>query len=107
MNRRSFLLIAGGAALLSPRIESLHPFLLQRQTRSDGIGSALCRGGPIRAASAATMPAPRIELPGARLPEGFMPGYGPPRDYQIPNADFAVGGNPALSALSPRPVETA
>ena len=29
--------------------------------------------------------------------EAFIPGYGPPRDYDVPNADFAVGGNPALS----------
>jgi spore coat protein A, manganese oxidase len=27
----------------------------------------------------------------------FIPGYGPPRDYGMPNADFAVGGNPAVS----------
>jgi spore coat protein A len=27
----------------------------------------------------------------------FIAGYGPPRDYHVPNADFAVGGNPAVS----------
>jgi spore coat protein A, manganese oxidase len=34
----------------------------------------------------------------AAFPGGnFIPGYGPPRDYKTPNADFAVGGNPAVS----------
>jgi FtsP/CotA-like multicopper oxidase with cupredoxin domain len=28
----------------------------------------------------------------------FIPGFGPPRDYNTPNADGAVGGNPAFSA---------
>jgi FtsP/CotA-like multicopper oxidase with cupredoxin domain len=34
----------------------------------------------------------------AAFPGGnFIPGYGPPQDYKTPNADFAVGGNPAVS----------
>lgn len=34
----------------------------------------------------------------AAFPGGnFIPGYGPPRDYNTPNADFAVGGNPAVT----------
>jgi FtsP/CotA-like multicopper oxidase with cupredoxin domain len=34
----------------------------------------------------------------AAFPGGlFRPGYGPPNDYNIANADFAVGGNPAVS----------
>jgi spore coat protein A len=28
---------------------------------------------------------------------GFIPGYGPPRPYDIPNDDFALGGNLAIS----------
>ncbi len=27
----------------------------------------------------------------------FMPGYGPPSDYNTPNTDGAIGGNPAIS----------
>ncbi len=27
----------------------------------------------------------------------FCPGYGPPNDYNIPNGDGAIGGNPAIS----------
>jgi hypothetical protein len=34
----------------------------------------------------------------AAFPGGsLIPGYGPPRDYDTPNSDFAVGGNPARS----------
>jgi spore coat protein A len=34
----------------------------------------------------------------AAFPDGaIIPGYGPPSPYNKPNADFAVGGNPALS----------
>jgi FtsP/CotA-like multicopper oxidase with cupredoxin domain len=29
----------------------------------------------------------------------YIPGYGPPQDYDTPNTDFAVGGNPAVSAF--------
>ena len=42
----------------------------------------------------------------------FCPGYGPPLPYQIPNADGALGGNPAVSAYlvglaaPPRPEES-
>ncbi|WP_051450111.1 multicopper oxidase family protein [Actinospica robiniae] len=30
-------------------------------------------------------------------PGEIIPGYGPPRDYLVPNADGALGGNPAFS----------
>jgi FtsP/CotA-like multicopper oxidase with cupredoxin domain len=34
----------------------------------------------------------------AAFPGGtLIPGYGPPLAYNTPNADFAVGGNPAIS----------
>jgi spore coat protein A, manganese oxidase len=34
----------------------------------------------------------------AAFPGGaYIPGYGPPRDYNTPNADGAVGGNPAIT----------
>jgi len=41
-----------------------------------------------------TGPAPL--LPGCRV-GWFCPNYGPPRPYNTPNADGAVGGNPAIS----------
>jgi spore coat protein A, manganese oxidase len=31
--------------------------------------------------------------------DGFCPGYGPPRDYLTPNADGALGGNPAVGPI--------
>jgi len=35
----------------------------------------------------------------ASFPGGlFIPGYGPPKDYNIPNADGAIGGNPAIAS---------
>jgi len=35
----------------------------------------------------------------AAFPGGnFIPGVGPPQDYNTPNNDFAVGGNPAISS---------
>jgi spore coat protein A len=34
----------------------------------------------------------------AAFPGGnFIPGFGPPDDYDTPNSDFAIGGNPAVS----------
>ncbi len=36
---------------------------------------------------------------GPYLPNVYMPGYGPPSTYTTPNADGAVGGNPAVGAL--------
>ncbi|TQF04571.1 hypothetical protein E6W39_22990 [Kitasatospora acidiphila] len=33
-----------------------------------------------------------------------MPGYGPPRAYPTPNADGALGGNPAFSPFLTGPV---
>ena len=33
----------------------------------------------------------------------FIAGYGPPRDYNTPNADFAVGGNPATTPFLREP----
>jgi FtsP/CotA-like multicopper oxidase with cupredoxin domain len=35
--------------------------------------------------------------PGVYPPHTIIPGYGPPNDYFTPNADGAVGGNPAFS----------
>src|SRR5690348_1879793 len=74
MNRRSFLLLAGGAGLLAPRIETLQPFFLGRQIRKGArIASALCRGGVISAASAETMTAFRTALPGSGIPKYVDP----------------------------------
>jgi spore coat protein A, manganese oxidase len=39
-----------------------------------------------------------LDVYSASFPDGaFVPGFGPPRVYNVPNADFAVGGNPAIS----------
>ncbi|MBO0731008.1 MAG: multicopper oxidase domain-containing protein, partial [Acidimicrobiaceae bacterium] len=44
-------------------------------------------------------------------PGVFIPGYGPPNDYNTPNADGAIGGNPAFSpfltgpTIPPEPYE--
>ncbi|MER7848943.1 multicopper oxidase domain-containing protein [Kitasatospora sp. NPDC096077] len=37
-------------------------------------------------------------------PGTIIPGYGPPRDYLAPNADGALGGNPAFSPFLTGPV---
>lgn len=40
------------------------------------------------------------------MPAGFfLPGYGPPFDYNTPNADGALGGNPAVGPLLQGPVK--
>jgi spore coat protein A len=73
MNRRSFLLIAGGG-LLSPRLDSLHQLHEPgRASNSERIAGALCRGSPIRTASAATTAAPRVALPGSDIPKFVEP----------------------------------
>ena len=42
----------------------------------------------------------------AAFPGGaLVPGYGPPRAYNKPNADFAVRGQPPNFLVSPRPVD--
>jgi FtsP/CotA-like multicopper oxidase with cupredoxin domain len=73
MRRRSFLLMAGGATLFSPRASGL-PQLLDplRSQSSDRIGGALCRGGPVRAASASVASA-RMALPGSDIPKYVEP----------------------------------
>ena len=54
-------------------------------------------------------PAP---LPSGCVPHQFCPGYGPPNDYNTPNSDGAIGGNPAVSpfllgkATPPSPEES-
>ena len=61
MLRRSFLLMAGGAGVLSPR------------GRNPGIAAgALCRGGPIRNTSASAAMA-RMALPGSDIPKYVEP----------------------------------
>lgn len=58
---------------------------------------------------AAAFPAcPGVSFPTVDNP---CPGYGPPADYTIPNADGAIGGNPAVNAyllgpaIKPQPEE--
>jgi FtsP/CotA-like multicopper oxidase with cupredoxin domain len=36
-------------------------------------------------------------------PGNFIPGYGPPLPYLTPNADGAIGGNPAFGSVTPFP----
>src|SRR6476620_1192586 len=73
MRRRSFLLMAGGARLLSPRMGGLHQMFDPPQAKSkDRITGAFCRGGPIRTASAPVRSA-RTALPGADIPKYTEP----------------------------------
>lgn len=52
-----------------------------------------------------------VPLPSDCVAGTFCPGYGPPRAYNVPNADGALGGNPAISpyllhnATAPAPEE--
>ena len=73
MRRRSFLLFAGGASLLTPRMGGLHQLLDPRQSRgSNSISGALCRGSLVRPASA-SVPSSRMALPGADIPKYLEP----------------------------------
>ena len=73
MRRRSFLLLAGTASLFAPRASGL-PRLLEPSQSQEGnrIGGALCRGAPVRAASA-SVPLSRIALPGSDIPKYVEP----------------------------------
>ena len=73
MRRRSFLLLAGTASLFAPGASGL-PRLLgpsQSQERSR-IAGALCRGAPVRTASASVPPS-RTALPGSDIPKYVEP----------------------------------
>src|SRR5215470_1251997 len=68
MRRRIFLL-AGGVSLLSPRISGLHQALGRPQNLGNNrLAGALCRGGPIKTASA-SVPSSRMALPGSDIPK--------------------------------------
>jgi spore coat protein A len=68
MRRRTFLL-AGGVSLLSPRIGGLHQALGRPQNLGNNrLAGALCRGGPIKTASASA-PSSRMALPGSDIPK--------------------------------------
>ena len=72
MRRRIFLL-AGGVSLLSPRISGLHEALGRPQNLGNNrLAGALCRGGPIKTASAA-VPSSRMALPGLDIPKYVEP----------------------------------
>jgi hypothetical protein len=74
MKRRSFLLLAGGASLLSPRMEGLNQLLDRLQSQSNNrIAGTLCRGGPIRTASASAPTSSRTALPGSDIPKYTEP----------------------------------
>src|SRR4051812_19412264 len=73
MKRRSFLLMAGGTSLLSPRMGGLNQLLDPLESQSDDrIAGPLCRGGPIRTASA-SVPSSRTALPGSDIPKYTEP----------------------------------
>jgi spore coat protein A len=73
MNRRSFLLTAGGFGLLSPRIGELHRVVEDPPQRHSGgpIGN-LCRSPLVRTASAVT-PVTQTALPAAQIPKYVDP----------------------------------
>jgi len=73
MRRRSFLVIAGGASLFSPRIGALHQlFGPPQRESSDRITGAFCRGGSICTASAAA-PSSCMALPDSDIPKYIEP----------------------------------
>lgn len=69
MRRRSFLLIAGGTSLFSPRLSGLRQLLDRPQDQSsDRFSGALCRGGLVRTESA-SVPSSGTALPGSDIPK--------------------------------------
>jgi FtsP/CotA-like multicopper oxidase with cupredoxin domain len=70
MNRRAFLLAAGGVGLLSPRVGQLREALDQPALRpgSDRIARAICRGAEASPANASAQIA-QTALPGADIPK--------------------------------------
>jgi hypothetical protein len=74
VKRRSFLLMAGGAGLLSPRVSGLHQLLdpLESRQSNDRIRGVRCGGGPLRAATVSA-PLPRMALPGSDIPKYTEP----------------------------------
>src|SRR6266481_2289799 len=73
MRRRSFLLMAGGASFLLPRIGGLNQLLDPPQNQAKyRIAGALCRGNLIRTAGAAVRPS-RTALPGSDIPKYTEP----------------------------------
>ena len=74
MNRRAFLLIAGGVGLLSPQQGRLHEAIAQLGPRrgSGRIARAICRGAVASSASASRQIA-QTALPGADIPKYVDP----------------------------------
>lgn len=71
--------------------------ILNRQPYDpDGTMGSNIPGGYFGAWNAAFGSGPAPLLPGCQAGQ-FCPGYGPPLDYKIANADGALGGNPAIS----------
>ena len=70
MNRRAFLLAAGGVGLLSPRVGQLREAVDQPSLRpgSDRIARAICRGAAASPANASAQIA-QTALPGADIPK--------------------------------------
>ena len=73
MRRRSFLLMAGGAGFLLPRIGGLNQLLDPPQNQAKyRIAGAFCRGNLIRTASAGVRPS-RTALSGSDIPKYTEP----------------------------------
>ena len=51
----------------------------------------------------AAFPGDPLAVP-AILPGTYMPGFGPPLNYDTPNGDGALGGNPAIAPFITGPV---
>ena len=74
MNRRAFLLMAGGVGLLSPQQERLGKAIDQQPTRrgSNGIAGVICRGATASSANASAQIA-QTALPGVDIPKYVDP----------------------------------
>lgn len=103
---------------LTPDAHPIHTHLTQFQILNresfdiDGTGGSNIPGGYLGAWSAAFgSPGMPALLPGCVAGQ-FCPGYGPPLNYAVLNADGALGGNPAITpfllhdAKAPNPEES-
>src|SRR5262249_1149068 len=74
MNRRAFMLMAGGMGLLSSRVGQLREVLGQAplSSSSDRVGRAICRGAKASSANASAQIA-QTALPGADIPKYLDP----------------------------------
>ena len=79
-----------------PQSHPIHTHLTKFQILNRQYIKVIANGGYLAAGDAAFGTGPAPLLSGCSLHQ-FCPEYGPPLPYNTPNADGAVGGNPALS----------